>query len=249
MTSGSPPLPLEPERDLPTPAIPLEVTDMHVHPPKPTHSWREFFREIGIVVIGILLAIGFDQVVEEIHWHQEVQKARKALHNDIMDLTDILRYRLEAENCVRQRLATLDKIIEHPSDAPEVHDFSPGIGFALSTNVWQAQQYSQVLTHFKDEELFDLGAFYFQIANMQRIINEEAHSWQKLEVLIGQPSRLGPADIAGLRVASSEASASNSLIVLIARELLDGTQKLGIKVRARSSYAARLKQACEPITG
>ena len=37
---------------------------MHFHLPKPLHGWREFWGEVGIIVIGVLIALGAQQVVE-----------------------------------------------------------------------------------------------------------------------------------------------------------------------------------------
>ncbi len=37
---------------------------MDIHKPKPVHSWREFATEIGIVVIGIAIALGGEQIIE-----------------------------------------------------------------------------------------------------------------------------------------------------------------------------------------
>jgi hypothetical protein len=31
---------------------------MHFHLPKPLHGWREFIGEVGIIVIGVLIALG-----------------------------------------------------------------------------------------------------------------------------------------------------------------------------------------------
>lgn len=36
---------------------------MHFHLPKPLHGWREFAGEVGIVVFGVLIALGAEQVV------------------------------------------------------------------------------------------------------------------------------------------------------------------------------------------
>jgi hypothetical protein len=44
---------------------------MHVHPPKAVHGWREFAKEIVIIVIGVLIAVGFEDVAEEIHWRHK----------------------------------------------------------------------------------------------------------------------------------------------------------------------------------
>lgn len=41
---------------------------MHVHLPKPLHGWRAFAGEVGIIVLGVLVALGLDQVADQIHW-------------------------------------------------------------------------------------------------------------------------------------------------------------------------------------
>jgi hypothetical protein len=33
---------------------------MHIHKPKPLHGVREFLSEIGVIVVGVLIALGLD---------------------------------------------------------------------------------------------------------------------------------------------------------------------------------------------
>lgn len=40
---------------------------MHLHLPKPLHGWRAFAGEVGIIVLGVLIALGAEQLVETIH--------------------------------------------------------------------------------------------------------------------------------------------------------------------------------------
>ena len=47
------------------PADPLsaplpEDPPMEIHKPKPVHNWRELLTEIGVVVIGILIALSLE---------------------------------------------------------------------------------------------------------------------------------------------------------------------------------------------
>ena len=44
---------------------------MHIHLPKPLHGWREFLGEVGIIVIGVLIALGAEQVIEDIRWQEK----------------------------------------------------------------------------------------------------------------------------------------------------------------------------------
>ena len=37
---------------------------MHFHLPKPLHGWREFAGEVGIIVVGVLIALAAEQVVK-----------------------------------------------------------------------------------------------------------------------------------------------------------------------------------------
>jgi hypothetical protein len=53
--------------------------------PKPLHGWREFAGEVGIIVIGVLIALGAEQVVEEIHFRNAVASERMALHEALRD--------------------------------------------------------------------------------------------------------------------------------------------------------------------
>lgn len=45
---------------------------MHVHIPKPIHGWKAFGTEIITIVIGILIALALEQVVEWLHWRDKV---------------------------------------------------------------------------------------------------------------------------------------------------------------------------------
>ncbi len=37
---------------------------MHVHLPRPLHGWRELVGEVGVIVLGVLIALGAGQIVE-----------------------------------------------------------------------------------------------------------------------------------------------------------------------------------------
>ena len=56
---------------------------MEVHKPKPVRNWREFLKEVGIIVLGVCIALAAEQAVEWVHWRQEVAAARDALRAEI----------------------------------------------------------------------------------------------------------------------------------------------------------------------
>lgn len=80
---------------------------MHVHLPKPLHGWREFAGEVGVIVLGVLIALGAQQIVEAIHWREEVRLTEEALTNEIaLSIVDAAERKM-VDQCLRDRLVHL----------------------------------------------------------------------------------------------------------------------------------------------
>ena len=58
---------------------------MLFHLPKPLHGWREFAGEVGVIVVGVLIALTAEEVLNEYNWHREVEKAEVALRRDAVN--------------------------------------------------------------------------------------------------------------------------------------------------------------------
>ena len=53
------------------------------HKSYPVRSWREFIKEIGIIVIGVLIALGAEQTAEALHWRHKVEEADGAMRLEL----------------------------------------------------------------------------------------------------------------------------------------------------------------------
>ena len=51
--------------------------------PKPIHGWRAFAGEVGIIVIGVLIALGAQQLVEAVRDRQLADQTRAAVTEEI----------------------------------------------------------------------------------------------------------------------------------------------------------------------
>lgn len=61
---------------------------MHFHLPKALHGWREFAGEVGIIVIGVLIALGAEQLVEDWRWHERLAAAQKTIDFELNSQLD-----------------------------------------------------------------------------------------------------------------------------------------------------------------
>ena len=91
---------------------------MHFHLPKPLHGWREFAGEVGIIVLGVLIALGAEQVVEKAHQRQEGIQAEQVIRNEIGLNLGRLQSRRRIYGCVRRRIDEIQKLIDGASSSP-----------------------------------------------------------------------------------------------------------------------------------
>jgi len=85
---------------------------MHFHLPKPLHGWREFAGEVGIIVIGVLIALGAEQVVETLHFRRVLGDYRAALHEEVAHNIATYAYRMQQDRCADGRIAELQRWLD-----------------------------------------------------------------------------------------------------------------------------------------
>ena len=79
--------------------------------PTPMHGWRTFRGEVGIIVIGVLIALGAQQVAERWRDRQLAEQTRTAVAEEINQNLLNLSLRATAEPCFGRRLDELHAIV------------------------------------------------------------------------------------------------------------------------------------------
>jgi hypothetical protein len=236
----------------PPPALPEETPPVEIHKPKPVHSWRELATELGIVVLGICIAISLEQFVEYLHWHSEVQIGRRALAEEIAVTDKFYARRVLIAPCMDRHLdegaVRIRDLAAGRKAAPQpIIPGSSSPGALLSDAEWQSERSSQTLTHFPRAELALMSRFYAQMGDIREWLLEEERSLSALLVLADDPGHLGPADLAQLRVNLNTARMLNYLIVLNARRQLEVSAQLGIRYpRSLADFAGPIARWCKP---
>ncbi|MES2755622.1 MAG: hypothetical protein V4659_13280 [Pseudomonadota bacterium] len=75
--------------------------------PTPLHGWRIFWGEVGVIVLGVLIALGAQQVAEAIDWRQKARAARDALDVELRDNYGQAIEAIMVAPCVDRQLADL----------------------------------------------------------------------------------------------------------------------------------------------
>jgi hypothetical protein len=144
---------------------------MHFHLPKPMHGWREFFGEVGIIMLGVLLALGAEQVVEALHWSRETADAREALKAELNHDLGAIQFSQAHSACLLARMDDLDEFIRASRAGKPIRLTAPlsgAGGYSFHSNVWDIVKTGQTAAHMSLREKLDYAQIYDILDNLQR---------------------------------------------------------------------------------
>lgn len=224
---------------------PPQEQPMEIHKPKPVHNWRELLTEIGVVVIGVCIALAAEQTVEWLHWHNEVATARKILTTEIIANDAAFARRVAFQPCMQRQIGEAEAIISDLEAKRPPRKFTTlhtGIEQLFDDSQWQSERASQVLTHFPDEELGLMTRHYGTLEAFRLWMDHEGFAWADLSVLRNPPAGLTASDFLRLRASLSIAGRMNAITVTRARATLRISRQLGISYPAVTPE--RLEKFC-----
>jgi len=172
---------------------------MHFHLPKPLHGWREFAGEVGIIVVGVLIALGAEQGVESFTWHRDVRDFRAAVDTELDFNLAAGDHRVRQSPCVERRLAELERW----SAAQRSGQGTPllrEIGFPRrinpDTSVWNSRG-ADLPAHVPIQARLAYSDLYDLVANQWELLEGERETWLSLNGF-NHASKLGSEDLVRL---------------------------------------------------
>lgn len=235
---------LEPER---------EDRAVDIHKPKPVRSWREFLSEIGVIVIGVAIALAGEQVVEAIHWRHVVEAQRHALRQGAVDNFTAVKMRAVQQGCVDARLAQLETVFErHAAGKPLRLKGRVGRpqNATVGNEVWQLAVQSEALDHMPMDERALMAAAFSNFENLRAIRDDVDGSWVDLAAL-NRPELLREGDWVELRRSFGRVVAKEARVRNVTEYVLGGAREMGMSIPKITLndvlYSDYAKDFCNPL--
>jgi hypothetical protein len=150
---------------------------LDLHKPKPWHGVREFLKEYAIIVIGVLTALGAEQVVEVLHTRHIIAESEAAMRAELVDDNLPQAYvRAAVAPCLAAHLRKLRQAVA--AGAP------PGAFGALAssynppariwdTDAWKAALSSVAGSRMDSARLLAWSQTYALVPRLQAVADEE----------------------------------------------------------------------------
>lgn len=190
---------------------------MHVHLPKPLHGWREFAGEVGIIVLGVLIALGAEQFIQMLNWRSDVAAERRALRGEVRyNLTAAL-FRRSEQPCIDRRLREIALVFQRKAAGQPLGLRAtvrrPAV-WGGTTGTWDIALSGQALAHMPLEEKLDLSNAFSTYRHFRDLREQEDQTWRTLG-LLDQANVLNDADWSRLHEAYADANAISQRMRLV----------------------------------
>jgi hypothetical protein len=175
---------------------------MDIHGPAgPTRSLKDFAVHIGIVTIGILIALSLEGIRETIYVHRAVREARENFRVEIGENQKNIRRELENARAMQAQIqkivVDLPDLRQHPDQfAARIAMIKPSFYF-FSSSRWDSALSTGALGHMKVEEINRYAASNFLVHDYSALEAQASPAWLGLEAYFAARPTLSPQDLAG----------------------------------------------------
>lgn len=216
--------------------------------PKPLHGWRQFAGEVGIIVVGVLIALGAEQLVASWHWRSEVRQTDQRLVREMgINLANAYE-RFAIDPCLRPRLAELrDQLLATGAQWPGsratfandvYHSEFPSV-YRTPNRPWRQASWrtalsGETLDHFSAERVNQFSGLHDALDELNQTQAEEIQA----STTLGDLAFAGPISPANRRddlKTVARLDALNARMLYLARLLIDEARTAGITPQAQAS--------------
>lgn len=210
---------------------------------------KSFAREVGIVVLGVVIALGLGEIVDSVNWANRREQAQAALASELSAAVNSSVERQVISGCLERRLAQVAMVLDKAATTgrlPAIRDFPRPPMRPWRSTVWETAVASQAASRFPIKTLNRLGRAYQTIDQVRAWNVEEKAAWTSLTLLEGAERPFNPQLEIYLRDAHAKAKYYARLIPLSVGFLVRDVRRAGFKIEVEPLQGPH--EVCSPLT-
>ena len=199
-----------------------------------TEKQRKFAREVGSIVLGVLIALAIGELADTARWKWRVNNNLKAIGVELGGARANLVQRSVTQPCMEKRIALIGVVLKQARRTHRLPDIG-AIGYPPSqlvvNSAFQVAQSDGVLLHMDLERSRRLASTYTLVTTAYLSLTEQEHqSWRTLRLLENAPGDIDSDLLASLLQAWSDAQELVHVIGVVAKQGDRRLQEDGIAV-------------------
>jgi hypothetical protein len=194
-------------------------------------SRRKFIREVGSVVLGVLIALTLGEVADAARWQLRAAQSNAAINAELARVAGVLDERVMVQPCLTKRLTELDRLLREARIShalPNIAEIGRPPYRPTQAGAWDDAVSSGTLLHLTAERRATLSLNYPTIQSYDRELKEEQNIWATLRILEATPGPISDDLLAEASVSVARLRYSSEMNELSAKETRDDIFRTGV---------------------
>ena len=195
-------------------------------------QWRELVWDVAIIVLGVLIALFADQVVQSIDWKRRAAATGEVINLQLARNAGVYDERVILQPCADKRLEELDQLLAKARTTqtiPDIHNIGRPPFRPTVRSAWEEAVGSEVLAHFDRGRREGLSLHYSQSNDYDFQIKNELLLWSKLHLLENAAGPISETTLTEAATTVAQLRFLSKLNGLNSDQLLGSTKALGIQ--------------------
>lgn len=174
---------------------------MLIKVPSPLHGWRVFAGEVGVIVLGVLIALALGEVADGWRWDVHSRQSIASLQTEQARNAGVFEERTLVQPCIERRLEEVAAILHgarRTRKLPEVGKIGSSHIRPIHRVAWDLAVDSGAIPHFRPEESKRWAWLYSQSSNYYGTLAQEKEHWALLSRLEGAAGALSDSMLVAL---------------------------------------------------
>ena len=213
-------------------------------PEKPIETFRDFVREIVIIVIGVVIALAAGELVDDWNWKQEVAIVQDSLDDELSEAVFAARERIQIADCQRRTLDRLDQIADESRGTLGLRHTPVSRNRIWPSAAWEAAVASGAVAHMAHDDR-NAYANLFSFMPLFRELNiRQQEQWARINAY-RNPRAYGDEGRARFIEAIAELRSLTGTMNLAAAQFLEAAKPLKIELSEKDAATLAAPLQCE----
>ncbi|WP_152569560.1 MULTISPECIES: hypothetical protein [Sphingomonas] len=218
---------------------------------------RKFAREVGSVVLGVLIALLIGEVADWVRWQIRLRDGLQAMSGELSgNRFNFVERRLE-QKCIESRLISIGKVLDRARQTGSLPAIGT-IGFPAvrpsESTAFEVAKSEGLPLHMDRQRARDLAMLYVQMDAYNSAVSSEQNSWKTLQLLSGSERKVSDDFLIVLLQAWANASREGVVTGVLAQQGDDNFKRFGVtadfgEFHDLAGLAKKVseRQSCQPL--
>jgi hypothetical protein len=219
---------------------------------------HDFARDIVVTTLGVLIALGIGELVEEVRWKFRIAASDRVMREELGLLRGAYVEKLALQPCISRRLSEISEVLadaRRSGRLPAIANIAYPPNHGGFGDSWALALGTEVALHSDPRELMNTATAWANEKSFSGLVDRERDAFDRLLLLEGRAGPIEPATLLEAERQLTEAIIATDGSQYIARQDNQVLSENGIKamitptlpIDAAAVKQARQRNLCRPL--